>query len=304
MKLAARRSLWHGTTGRSPRRLSITGPTPRASAKAERRRHAARSARSRRRPRRPRNAVEPAGDRRARVQAAQQRRCLSAIVTFPDLALDEARDEVSPPARRTRRPPGAMPERARRASDASCSTARSIPSSSVSLPPIRSTNDSPPATTLKLWFVIPPPSGSTESTPSGQTRSTTSASLASSITLESVLRLGSNSGSAATSPATQLAEDLDLDRPARPRHGRPAGTRRRSTARPCSRSPPLVTRPTSSPSTRTGSEPRATARGSASRRQQSRRSGSSREERSRPMNLLVELDGEAEPGLERRVVRA
>src|SRR5438874_2101538 len=64
---------------------------------------------------------------------------------------------------------GPMPSAAA-ASDAACSCARSIPRSSVSFPPILRTNASPPTTTLKLWFVIPPPSGSTTGSARGQSR--------------------------------------------------------------------------------------------------------------------------------------
>ena len=74
-----------------------------------------------------------------------------------------------------------------------------MPSSSVSLPPMRSTNVSPPAATLKLWFVIPPPSGSTDSTArSGPTIRRTRARRS----CADAAPAGSNSGSAATSPAT------------------------------------------------------------------------------------------------------
>jgi hypothetical protein len=64
-------------------------------------------------------------------------------------------------------------------SDASCSTERSIPRSSVSLPPIRRTNVSPSTTTLKLRLVMPPPSGSSSGARPGQTRSAMSCGLGS-----------------------------------------------------------------------------------------------------------------------------
>src|SRR5580765_508314 len=66
---------------------------------------------------------------------------------------------------------GPMPRRAA-ISAASCSCSRSIPSRSVSLPPIRRTSASPSTQTLKLWFVIPPPSASTSTCCPGQSRPT------------------------------------------------------------------------------------------------------------------------------------
>src|SRR5438552_3084107 len=55
---------------------------------------------------------------------------------------------------------------------AAYSTARSIPSNSVFAPPIRSTKTSPPTSTLKLRFVIPPPSSSTAAMRPGHKRAT------------------------------------------------------------------------------------------------------------------------------------
>ena len=114
---------------------------------------------------------------------------------------------------------------------------------------------------------------------------------------------GSKSGSAATSPAIQLAEDLDLDRLARRREfGGQVGVGDRALDRVAVAAARHAA--DSAPSTRTGSDPSATARGSARTRQASRRSGSSPPiSASRPKNVaLVELHGEPEPGLERRVV--
>ena len=81
------------------------------------------------------------------------------------------------------------------------SFALSIPSSSVSAPPIRQrTNDSPPALTLK-WSRDATASSPTRSAPSGQTRAMTSASASLDHT-GTLSPSGPNSGSAATSPAT------------------------------------------------------------------------------------------------------
>ena len=228
MKFAGRRSLWQGRGRRRPRRRldplrELLGPGVFGRPPAARRRAPPRIGLD------DAERVEAAGDRRAVVEAPQER-CRLVDRDPADLALDEARDQVALGLEEGDHlrpdPECGSRDRGRRARPA-----RSIPSSAVSFPPIRSTNASPPARTLKLWFVIPPPSGSTESTPPGQTRSTTSVDHA-------LMRSprGSKSGSAATSPATQLAEDLDLDRLARPRELRPGGRRRRSSARPSSRS--------------------------------------------------------------------
>ena len=66
----------------------------------------------------------------------------------------------------------------------------------MSRPPTRSTKASPATVTLKLRFVIPPPSGSIRSTPPGQTRR------GKLVRAHERMRVpaGSNSGSAATSP--------------------------------------------------------------------------------------------------------
>src|SRR5438874_2046396 len=64
--------------------------------------------------------------------------------------------------------------RAAATSEASCSSERSIPSSAVSLPPTRRTNDSPSTATLKLRLVMPPPSTSMSAVLPGQRRSTIS----------------------------------------------------------------------------------------------------------------------------------
>src|SRR5439155_939601 len=49
-----------------------------------------------------------------------------------------------------------------------------MPSRSVSAPPMRSTNDSPSTSTLKLWFVMPPLSAVTRAGRPGHRRSTAS----------------------------------------------------------------------------------------------------------------------------------
>ena len=115
-------------------------------------------------------------DRRAVVEAAE-RRAISPSVSgsrtssgSTGLALDEARDQV---ALRLEEGDdlGREPEPAA-ARVASCSARRSIPSSSVSLPPIRSTNASPSdCRTLKLRFVIPPAERLERRTRPGQIRS-------------------------------------------------------------------------------------------------------------------------------------
>ena len=54
---------------------------------------------------------------------------------------------------------------------ASLSTRRSIPSKEVCAPAIRSTNDWPSTSILKLWLVMPPDSGVTFAWRPGQMRS-------------------------------------------------------------------------------------------------------------------------------------
>ena len=114
--------------------------------------------------------------RRARVHRAKRlsdtpdRLVLAHALDRNDRAFDEAGDEVA--LRLDERddlrpdPDGGGCER--------CLVldARSIPSSSVSRPAIRSTYGPSPSVTLKLWFVIPPPSTSTRASLPGQTRST------------------------------------------------------------------------------------------------------------------------------------
>ncbi len=226
MKFAASRSSWHARGSNPPRRRSIRSAVAFAAAKPcgsttpRARAVVAYASTTRKASNRP-GIAGPLWRRRSKAAA-------SGADTAP----------TSPSTKRVTRYPsgstnattsGPIPSAAA-LSDAACSTRRSIPSSSVSLPPTRSTNASPPVRTRKLRFVIPPPSGSTESTPPGHTRATTS-----SITPARARRPGRRA--ARPRPRPPPTRRRSRPRPAgRPRHAPPAGTRTRSSARPSSRS--------------------------------------------------------------------
>ena len=176
MKFAFSRSLWQGLSGWSPRTRSIRSATsfasvnsggaliPCASAVA---RYASTTRNASKRP-----AIGAPSWKRLSERAippSVSESWTSSCSTWAPF--DEARDEVA--LRLEERDDLRRGPQAAAARVASCSMCRSIPSSSVSLPPIRTTNASPSeVVTLKFRFVIPPTSGSSERTPSGQIRST------------------------------------------------------------------------------------------------------------------------------------
>ena len=192
-----------GLRGRPPRiRLD---PRSRSRAPARTRAGSSRLARARSpgsSPRRGRSRSCPRSEGRRGTRAARRRRGRASP------ARASARREGSSPStkRVTSHPSGStnattsgpMPSAAA-ARVASSSTVRSMPSRSVSLPVTRRTNSSPSTSTLRLWFVIPPPRTSNARSRPGQTRSTAAAS---SLMPGSARPAGSKSGSAAISPAT------------------------------------------------------------------------------------------------------
>ena len=115
--------------------------------------------------------VEAAGDRPGPVEAPKERRRRSRGSASADLSLDVARDEQC--RRRSGRPPGRCraPPRGRRPRARARGRCRAGPC------PCRRSGGRAPRrrpTTLKLWFVIPPPSGSKSTAFPGQSRSTAS----------------------------------------------------------------------------------------------------------------------------------
>ena len=169
----------------------------------------------------------------------------------------------------------------------------------MSLPPIRRTNASPPPTTLKLWFVIPPPSGSTDSTPPGQTRSTTSrvdhARMRSPARVEE--RLGRDLA------GDPLAEDLDLDRlPGRGALGRQVRVGDRALDRVAVAAARHAADGLAVDAHRLGAERDRARVGEHEAAEPALRLRPREQRLAADEVALVELDGEAEPGLERRVV--
>ena len=171
----------------------------------------------------------------------------------PALGLDEL-DDLRPDTRARRRPASRPARRFGRCRGGPCPSPRR-----------GARRRSPSTSTLRLWFVIPPPSTSTRALttrPDAFDGSVESAHarIRSPLGIEQRL-VGDDAGH-------PLAEDLDRDLGA-DAVLRQAGTRTRSTSRPCSRSRRSSRGPPSRSPTRTGSEPRAIARGSSSVRQRS-----------------------------------
>ena len=158
---------------------------------------------------------------------------------------------------------------------------------------------SPSTSTFRLWFVMPPPSTSNRAPRPGQTRSTSAAN----VTRGSARRAGRRAAPSAITPGDPLAEDLDLDLRADVVLGGQVRVRDRLLDRvavPAARhaADELAVRRARAPSrARRRAGRRASGSGAA-------RSGSpARGERLSADELaLVELHGEPETGLERRVL--
>ena len=176
MKFAFSRSLWQGATGRDPSARSIRPASSFACAKAS----GTRPPRSLAvfayvsTTRKESNVVGSDAPTWNGFSAATTRAIPSGVRIRSGGTGSPATKRVTstPSGSRNATTSGPTPAAAA-ASAAACSARRSIPSNSVSLPPIRRTYASPSTDTLKLWFVMPPPSGTMRGDPSGQSRAAT-----------------------------------------------------------------------------------------------------------------------------------
>ena len=212
MKFALSRSLWHGrAAGSATQLLDPAGELPRPGVRRRApRRHDRRPSSGS--PRRMRKRVEPARDRAARSgrREARARRagaCSGSRIRSSGGIAPSTKRVTSQPSGSTKSTTSGPTPTAAAARVASSSVRRSIPSSSVFCPATRRTNDA--VGTRHLHVVVRDPAA--EHLPRRARRRARRARRSRRARAHARTRspAGSNSGSAATTPATHVSEDLD-----------------------------------------------------------------------------------------------